>query len=54
MEFDARQHFRAIGQRQTVCPTCGAHLEKRPQRKTKCPHCGEFIYYARKRQFDGQ
>lgn len=51
--MDTQQHFRAIGQLQTVCPTCGVHLEKRPQRKTKCPHCGAAIY-ARQRPLDGQ
>lgn len=53
MTFDPRQHFRAIGQLKTVCPTCGVLLDKRPQRKTQCPHCGEAIY-ARKRPYDDQ
>jgi ribosomal protein L37E len=32
------------GNTQSICPYCGARLEKRPQRKKKCTSCGYFIY----------
>ncbi len=33
-----------IGNLESVCPHCEAHLDKRPSRKKKCPHCDEYIY----------
>jgi len=28
----------------TICPNCGAILEKEVKKKTKCPHCSKYIY----------